>query len=666
MQQSATLPSGTGAHPADHLRAWYGGATRRVGRALLPDGDHHGELDDQDRQPRSQAIDGAVTRPKGISQRVLLLIPRAIVGVAVLLLVVAIGLFAFRSFYSDRIYPAVTIGDVPVGGLTTGQAENRLAERAAELEQGTITFAYGGQTWTPTLSELGATVDLEHSISDARALGRDTDARSRLAFTQDILRDDQLVALRTVVDRSALNAWFDKVDSDIGKPAVNAQIQLSGTQVSISPDATGIIVDRKAATSTILGALTSLTPASLELPTIVDQPKIYAADLQQVQGDVQSALSRPVRVGFESKSWRIEADTLAQFLTVATVLESGKPTAKLSIDQETLSATLRDQFTPEINRKPTNARVAWSDSDGLIALDPSTTGITMKTSEFAKAVTDSFLNGHENVEIPVVVTRPEIDAENLAALKINSRLGRGTSNFEGGSEARDTNIVVGTDLLNGTLVRPGEEFSFNGAVGEITGDRGYVEASVVVAERTGKGIGGGICQVSTTVFRAALLSGLPITEWHPHTYRISGYEREDWGPGYDASILQSGDDPAYWGDFKFENTTSGWLLVEAWTAYPHVVVNIYGEDMGHTVDFVNEWQSDPITDNDDLEVVNPDLPAGTIQQIEYPLDGLEVAFTRVVTDKSGVEIANREFYTHFSGRGNVYEVSPDMQGQVSG
>jgi len=660
--QSASLGSEPVARPVDQLREWYGDAAGRVGRALLPDGDHHDDLDDRDGRPES--VTGASNGPGVLGHRVLLLIPRTIVGFAVLLFVIAIGLFAFRSFYNDRIYPAVIIGDVPVGGLTTGQAENRIAKRAAELEQGTITFSYGGQTWTPALSELGATVDLDRSISEARSLGRGDDARSRLAFTGEILRDDELVALRTVVDQSVLNAWFDKVDIDIGRPAVNAQIQLSGTQVSISPDATGIVVDREAATTTILGTLTSLTPSNLELPTVIEQPKIYAAELQEVQSDVQNALSRPVRVEFESKSWRIEADMLAQYLTVTTLLENGKPTANLTIDQDTLAAALRDQYTAEVNRKPTNARVAWSDSNGMIALDPSTTGITLKASEFASVVTGSFLSDHENVQIPVVVTRPEIDSENLAALKINTPLARGTSNFEGGSEARDTNIVVGTDLLNGTLVRPGEEFSFNGAVGEITADKGYVEAGVVVADRTGKDIGGGICQVSTTVFRAALLSGLPITKWYPHTYRISGYERDGWRPGYDASILQLGSDPANWGDFRFENTTSGWLLVESWTAYPHVVVNIYGEDMGTTVDFVDEWQSDPITDNDDLEVVNPDLPAGTIKQTEYPLDGLEVAFTRVVTDKNGKEIANREFYTPFSGRGNVYEVSPDMAGQA--
>nr|MBA2246786.1 VanW family protein [Chloroflexia bacterium] len=575
-----------------------------------------------------------------------------------------LGLFAFRSVYSDRIYPAVTVGDVPVGGLTTGEAENRLVERAADLEQGTIAFSYGGKVWTPSLAELGVSFDLDRSLANARALGRDDDARSRLAFTADLLREDQRVGLLSVVDENTLNTWFDKVDGDIANPAIDAKVQLSGTQVSIVPETTGTVVDRNAATATIMSSLTSLAPSSLDLPTVIDRPVIFAADLEQVRSDVQDAVSGPVPVAFEANTWSIEAETLVQFLTVETVLEGDSPVAKLTFNQEALAAGLRDRFTPEVDRAPTNAQVAWSDDQGVIATEPSVTGITMMVPEFAAAVSQSFLNGHPNVDIPVVETRPEIDSANLAALKIDTLLATGDSNFAGGSAERDINIGVGTGLLNGTLVRPGEEFSFNGAIGEITADKGYVEAGVVVAERSGKEIGGGICQVSTTVFRAAILAGMPITTWNPHTYRLKGYEADGWGPGYDASILQYGSTPEEWGDFKFENATSGWLLVEAWTEYPRMFVRIYGENLGHTVEIVDEWQSDPITDNEDLEIVDESLGPGTIQQIEYPLDGLEVGFTRVVKDASGAEVYNRAFVTKFKGRGNVFEVSPDMKGQA--
>jgi vancomycin resistance protein YoaR len=322
------------------------------------------------------------------------------------------------------------------------------------------------------------------------------------------------------------------------------------------------------------------------------------------------------------------------------------------MDTDRLAADLRREFTGQVNREPIDARVAWSDEDGLIALDPSETGITLKADAFAEAVGASFLNGHPRVQIPVLVTRPTIDDEHLDTLGIETRLGRGDSYYGGGSWQRDENIGVGVNLLNGTLVRPGETFSFNQAIGEITASKGYVEAPVVVAERVGKDIGGGICQVSTTMFRAALYAGMPITEWHPHTYRLRNYEEEGWGPGFDASILQYGSSPDEWADLKFENYTDGWLLVEAWASWPNVIVNIYGTDTGRRVEIGEQWQSD----NEDIEIPTADLPAGERRQTEWPMAGLEAGFTRVMYDKDGNEVAKREFYTNFKGRGNVYEV----------
>jgi vancomycin resistance protein YoaR len=221
----------------------------------------------------------------------------------------------------------------------------------------------------------------------------------------------------------------------------------------------------------------------------------------------------------------------------------------------------------------------------------------------------------------VVITRPTIDAENLAALNINARLGHGDSNFAGGAWGRDQNIYVATDLLNGTLVPPGGEFSFNQAIGEITADKGYQEAAVVVAEEVGRDIGGGVCQVvSTTIFRAAIYAGMPITEWHPHTYRLTNYERDGWGPGFDASILQNEwQTPDQWADFRFENFTDGWLLVEAYTADVYVNVNIYGQETGRSVD-VTWWG------------IN---------------GGKNTGFTRVIYDADKNEIARRDFASDF-------------------
>lgn len=548
--------------------------------------------------------------------RLAALLPRCVMGLVAAVLLVAVGLFIFREQYEGRIYPAVAVGDVNVGGLTVAQAEDRLADRAAELEHGLLTFTHGDLTWTPTLQELGVQVDLDASIAGAHDLGRTGSATSRLAFTSAILDADQEAPLRMELDRAALDAWFDGADQRIGHLAVDARLVIDGASVSISEESSGIAVDRPATTEQIMAALSSLQPVALELPTRVDEPEFTRANLTPVQATVEQMIAKPVQVTFENQSWDIEGTMLGPYLVIDTAMEGGVPVAQLEIDTDGLASVLRAEFGEQVNRAPVDALIGWD--DGVVALEPSKQGVTVKGGAFAEAVAGSFLNGHHPVEIPVVLTRPGSDGENLDALGITTLLGQGSSNFSNGVEARDANVVLAAELMNGTLVPPGGTFSFNDAIGEITYERGFQEALVVQGEGVGRDVGGGVCQISTTIFRAALNAGMPITEWYPHTYRLLDYERDDWGPGFDASILQWGPNPEEWPDFEFENYTDSWLLVESTVAYPYVYVNIYGTGDGREV-IIDAW----------------------------PIGNNAFAFSRVIQDAQGNVIAERTFESHF-------------------
>lgn len=612
----------------------------------------------------SDAEDGRVrAQPKrSATDRLLRLLPRLALTGAVLLLLFAVAMFVFRVSYSDRIYPAVAVGDVPVGGMTVDEAVTAVEMRAADLEEGSIAFTYGGETWMPSLSEIGAEVDVDASVDQAFALGRQDNAVSRLGFTNQILKDDQVVPLRTTVDRAVLNSWFDSVNADIDKRAVDAQLVVEGTSISITPEVIGTVVDRDAATAIMLQNLESLEPATNELPTTVEQPQVFAAELKEASAGLEQVLSSPVAVSFEDQRWDITPADLVTFLDTEVVSGDGGVDVALTMDRDRLSAWLRDRFSGEINRSPEDARIGWREGEGLVAFEPSIDGAALRSNAFADQVAESFLNASGAVDIPVVLTAPELDSNNLEALKINSRLARGDSNYGGQKWQRDTNIEVATDYLTGTLVRPGEEFSFNAAIGEINQERGFVESGVILNGRASTGDGGGVCQVSTTVFRAAILAGLPITDWEEHTQRLMIYEQDGWTAGYDASILQWGDDPSLWGDFKFLNDTGGYILIQAWNDYPYNIVEIYGNDDGREVQVSDAsiWEGTSYPDS--VEVVDESLGAGVIQQTEWPRMPMEALFTMTVTYADGT-VKEQEFYSLYRGSGNVWTVSPDMRGE---
>jgi vancomycin resistance protein YoaR len=343
--------------------------------------------------------------------------------------------------------------------------------------------------------------------------------------------------------------------------------------------------------------------------------------------------------------------------------KTGAEAVTVSFDEQKMAKWLGSSLRGDINRDTVDATVGWNKK--LVAVTDSVDGVKLRQITLARKVIASALGDHADVEAPVTVIKPAIDSNNLDALGIKVRMGAGDSNFQGSDEGRSTNIAVGAGLLNGTLVPPGEEFSFNHSIGVISEDLGFVESQVVDGERIGRDIGGGICQVSTTMFRAALFSGLEITEWHPHRYRLSFYELDGWSPGIDASILQPEWDPfAPGGDFKFKNDTDSWILIESYVQGTQVVVIIYGPDLDRTVEVSEPKIGEPIPPEEDaIEVVDDELDPGTYFQSEARQDGTVVSFTRKVYDKNGELLIDEDFVTAFESRPDVWKVSPDMKGQ---
>ncbi len=214
---------------------------------------------------------------------------------------------------------------------------------------------------------------------------------------------------------------------------------------------------------------------------------------------------------------------------------------------------------------------------------------------------------------------------------------------------------------------PGALFSFNHAIGEITPDKGYVEAAVVDGQAIGRDIGGGICQVSTTMFRAAYYAGFSWEERWPHRYRFPFYELDNVTPGLDASILQPDGDPFSGGDFSFRNPSqTSWLLIEAYVEAPRAYVIVYGPDFGWTVDISApnySASSDDTPQPPDEEVVDDTLSPGTVNPKEYGLHSTDVSYDRTVTDTKGNIVLSDNLYSHYYERPALWAVSPDMQGQ---
>jgi len=590
------------------------------------------------------------------------LLARAAVIAALMMLVLTGALLLVREAHKSRVYPAVYAGGEALGGMTADEAETVLGQRATALLTAPVRFSHDNQEWTAPLSELGVSVDTDAALSEAYEIGRETGALDRLQSTAQLARNDQRIPLPVSLDHRQLATWFDTIDRDLGLAPQEAALAIDGTAVTIVPETDGTIVDREAATARLVESLRGLRAVQADLPTISQPAAVRTSDLTAARDQLANALSQSVQVTFGDAYWTLAPSEIGQFVDQRIdPNKRGAEAFSLSVNRDKLAAWLDERLAPEINREPLDASVGWNGE--LVSVVESVDGVQLNPAALAEEVEASFFGSHGSVAAPAAITKPTIDSANLGNLGIVTLLGTGTSNYAGSADGRATNVAVGAERLNGTLVPPRGEYSFNNSIGVINEANGFVEAQVILGERIGQDIGGGICQVSTTVFRAAYLAGLPIGEWWPHRYQIPFYEYDGWPPGLDASILQPTEDPATWGDFTFANPSDSWLLVESWTNGVQVVVNIYGPDLGYAVDTTGPTIGEKLQIEPDLEIVDPELEPGTINHTESPQEGLEVSHYRVVTDRDENMVSEGNFYTKYYPRGNVWQVSPDMKGK---
>lgn len=230
------------------------------------------------------------------------------------------------------------------------------------------------------------------------------------------------------------------------------------------------------------------------------------------------------------------------------------------------------------------------------------------------------------INLPVKIVEPKVESSEINKFGIKELVGRGSSRFWGSISNRIHNIQLAASRLNGILLAPGEEFSFNQALGDVSKFTGYKEAYIIKDGRTVLGDGGGVCQVSTTFFRTLLAAGLPILERHAHSYRVSYYE-QDSPVGLDASVYA----PSW--DLKFKNDLPSHLLIQAYVdAFQMTLVfEFYGTGDGRKVTISQPVIKNQVPPPPDLYQDDPTLPKGKIKQIDWKAWGAEVSFSRTVT-----------------------------------
>ncbi len=250
-------------------------------------------------------------------------------------------------------------------------------------------------------------------------------------------------------------------------------------------------------------------------------------------------------------------------------MAEAQPTLAADINREAVGLYVPD-LAAAVDRPPVNARLAFADGQLTITGEPRD-GLVVDRPAAVAELTEA-AKARETAEIKVVSKPADIRRETLPNLGIKTLIGSATTTFAGSPPNRTYNIGVGASKFNGVLIKPGEEFSFNQVLGDVGPETGYREELVIKENKTVPEYGGGLCQVSTTMFRAAMATGLPITARTNHAYAVHYYAPI----GMDATIY-----PPY-PDMKFVNNTPGYILVQTSQAGNSLTYQFFGTNDGRT------------------------------------------------------------------------------------
>lgn len=569
----------------------------------------------------------------------------SVAALTALFLIVTIGMAALgREIYPEGTVPAgVMVAGIDIGEMENEAAAASLAEQLDHYSAQPFEIIWQDRTWTPSLAELGAEFDLHQTVQYARR----SESPMQRVQTRLFGAEERSYPLRLKLDEDRLREYVRGIAQEVNTSPRVPQLSLIDNRLSVTLAETGIQIEQDSLVDSMSNALFNLDSSAISISHQEIQPEFTDSDVESVRALIDSTLSEPLTIWFEDRSWSIQPESLVEFLTLSPG-ENGQIELVFHHDPivSYLSGTIDD-----VNRSARNAEVAWGGSS-VVATSPSQNGIERDLYATVSRLEEAIKNGERSVELAYNVTRPAIDSNNLHELGIDGLMSQGESSFWNSAPSRIHNIQVSANYLDGTLIPPGTEFSFNQAIGEISLDRGYQEGYVIEAEATVEGVGGGVCQVSTTVFRAAFFSGLPITERHPHAYIVGYYEQGNWPLGFDAAIYQPGL------DFKFVNSTGSYMLVHTHVADGSLYVNFYGPDLGYTVEMGEAVISSETDPPADVEILDEDLAPGERRKVEDARPGLETTLPRTVVNSSGEVVRQDYFYSNFQPWANRYLVGP--------
>jgi vancomycin resistance protein YoaR len=549
----------------------------------------------------------------------------AVVGL-LLLGVLAAGLAYSGS--AEKVAAGVTVSGQDIGGLSVAEAETKLSARAHELSSEPVVFTGAGRRWSIAPAQLAVRGDWAGAATEALDRGDGTVPFRGLKRIELRLFGSN-VDPSARADQEALTRQLRVIAKQVEVNGREAAIVLRNGEPVVIPGEPSRALETDAAADTMVSALAALErEGPVALPIKITPPAVGRDALAAVADQVRTALSGPVIFAYKGVHLTVTPEQIASFLELPhdgqRELHIGGPEAKEYFDN----------LSRAVARAPREVDFTVDDA-GKAHMVPSRDGRKLDVDASGRALLAAALRPvNRTAQLVVVAAEPKLSTEKAKSMGITGLVGRYTT-FYGGDANRIHNVQLVARLIDRHLIAPHSTFSFNKTTGERNAAQGFLEAPVIINGELQTGLGGGVCQVSTTVFNAAFEAGLPITSRTNHALYIDHYPL-----GRDATVNYPDT------DLTFQNDSDHWILLRTIVGASSLTVQLFGAPLHRRV----ETQASPLKETGAPPVKRvPDskLYVGEKAIEEYGQPSRSVSVRRLVYDAKGKLLFDTTWYSNY-------------------
>lgn len=587
---------------------------------------------------------------------------RLIIGLTVFFVFIVISAFvitpilAYQYINKGKIYPGVYVDGINIGGLAPVEAIDRLNLNVDNLQSRGLNFNYKNKNFKvemitispadPDLAYQILNFEIEEMVDQAYWYGRNNNIVINLINQLKAIltshKIDLVYNLKETELETSLRVEFEEFET----PAQNALIVFKDdNKLEVTKETSGFVIDYEKAISDFKNKLNLISIETTEFKIKPSLPQVTQLEAQKALPLVTEILKQEkVSLKYNDDIWEVSQEEFKNWL----VFTKENQEVKLVFAEELLSVKL-DEISLEINQPALDAKFVFAEGK-VTEFQPSSAGLELEIEEnLVKIKQEFFTDKKTEIDLIVRESQPKIKTGQVNEFGIKELIGVGVTDFAGSRSNRIKNIQNAVDHLNGMLIKPGEEFSAVEAIGDVTAAAGYYPEYVIKGDRTLLEYGGGLCQISTTIFRAALYSGLSITERKPHSYIVSYYNPI----GMDATIY--GPHP----DLRFINDTGNYILIRAKVEGTKLTFEFWGASDGRQVEItepeVYNWRSP----GEPKYIENPNLAPGEKKLIEKARRGADSHFYRYIT-RPGQAKEEEIWRSHYGAWRAIYEIGVEL------